>query len=83
MSSTLDNILSYMADDKNIKTVSIEMKRMSGGIKITYETRIGDETKMGLEFVNAKDFEGDKTMLIQVNENVMDSISNACEQKKS
>lgn len=81
--SKLENILKSMADNKNIKTISVELKRMSGGIKITYETRIGDETKMGLEFVNAKDFETDKSSLLQTNEKVLDNILNACETNKT
>jgi hypothetical protein len=76
-------ILNEMSEDKNIKTISIEIKRMSGGIKFTYETRIGDETKMGLEFVNAKDFEGEKDRLIKSASEVLNNIHEACKQKKA
>lgn len=75
-------ILSSMAEDKNIKTVSVELKRMSNGIRISYETRIGDETRMGLEFVNSKDFEASKDELDRIHDDVVSKIENLCKQKR-
>lgn len=80
---TFDDILSCMADDKNIRTVSIELKRMSGGLRMTYETRVGEETKMGIEFVNAKDFESNKTLLHEVSDSMLDKIEMICKEKKT
>lgn len=74
----LRSILEKMALDKNIKTISIEMKRMSGGIKISCEMRVNDSVKMGLEFVNAKDFENDILHLDDAHDKTMNAILQAC-----
>lgn len=80
--NNLNSILEKMAADKNIKTVSIELKRMSGGIKLTYETRVGNDTKMGLEYIDAKDFDNDKGLLAEMNHKVMGTIMTACDKPR-
>ncbi len=68
-----------MGNDKNIKTISLEFKRTTAGVRMTYEARIGDETKMGIEFVNAKDFEGNLTKLVESKEILLAPAISACE----
>ena len=77
--SNLDTILKAMGNDKNIKTISLEFKRTTAGVRMTYEARIGDETKMGIEFVNSKDFEGKLAKLSEVKEQLLVPAVAACE----
>jgi hypothetical protein len=56
--NNLEKILKLMASNKHVKNVSVEIKRTTSGIKMTFDVRHGDVTEMGLEFINTKDFDG-------------------------
>jgi hypothetical protein len=78
MVKDFSSILRAMSEDKNVKNVVIEFKRMSGGIKMEYTARVGDATRMGVEFVNAKDFEADASTLLSAEQRMLQAVDEVC-----
>ena len=72
--TNLEKILKLMAEDKHVKNVAVEIKRTSSGIKMTFDVRHGDVTEMGLEFINAKDFDSNVDKVPETAEKLLGSI---------
>ncbi len=77
--NNLDMILQQMGRDPNVKTISLEFKRTTAGVRMSYALRVGDETKMGVEFVNSKDFEGKLDKLVESREVLLAPAISTCE----
>lgn len=80
--NNLEKILKMMATDKHVKNVAVEIKRTSSGIKMTFDVRHGDVTEMGLEFINAKDFDSNLDRVPETADKLLGNIVDKLESCK-
>ena len=57
--NNINEVLAAMAADETVRGLTLEFKRTTGGVRMTYELRRSDGTSMGLEFVDKKDATSD------------------------